>query len=503
MLASRARGGAAALVVLAGFFLSCSQIGVGPSAGRLAPAAEATYAAAATGSSQAPAPRVEPADTIELVGLQDRFESVVRRVSPAVVAISSIESADIAADQELHAERINPDKLSRILDASDRTVGTGLIVDPDGYIVTNDHVVARGRHLWVTTDDRRVYPAIVVGSDPRADLAVLKIPARNLPTVRFADGEARRGMWTIAVGNPYGLGTDGNFCVSVGVVSAVGKSLPKLSGKEDRLYSNLIQTTAQINPGNSGGPLFNLAGEVIGVNTAVILPQKQTNGIGFAIPTNERFHRIVAQIKQGREVVYGYLGVTASTPTARERREAGVDGDIGAHVDTVASDSPAAEVKIGRGDVVTELNGETIRDGDHFVRAIGACPVGEPVRAVVYSNGKSRTVELQLKRREVAAKPVTRESQRFRWRGMLLGPIPEHWTFTGPRPESGVMVIGVESDSAAARERGITAGTVITSIGGNLVRDLEGLQKVLHEMPPENWSIELAGRGETALTASH
>jgi serine protease Do len=279
--------------------------------------------AAASPAAQAPAARVEPADTIDLAGLQDRFQAVVQRVAPAIVSISSVEDGPDEVDG-LNADGINPDRLARLLDVSDRTVGTGAVIDPDGYIVTNDHVVAHAKQLWVTTNDRKVLPALVVGSDPRSDLAVLKVPARDLPVVRFAKGEVRRGQWTIAVGNPYGLAADGNFCVCVGVVSATGKSLPKLSGKEDRLYSNLIQTTAQINPGNSGGPLFDLNGEVIGVNTAVILPQKQTNGIGFAIPTGARFREVIEQLKDGREVVYGYLGIKSSTPTARERRDVGL-----------------------------------------------------------------------------------------------------------------------------------------------------------------------------------
>src|SRR5439155_11789612 len=182
----------------------------------------------------------------------------------------------------VRSEEMNPEKLQSILDQTTRTVGTGFIFDSDGYILTNEHVVGEAEQLWVTTDDHKVYPAIIVGSDPRADLAVLKIPASHLPVVKWGDGTMlHRGQWTIAIGNPYGLATEGEMCMSVGVVSATSRSLPKLASKENRLYSDLIQTTAQINPGNSGGPLFDLGGNVIGINTAVILPQKQTNGIGF------------------------------------------------------------------------------------------------------------------------------------------------------------------------------------------------------------------------------
>ena len=138
-----------------------------------------------------------------------------------------------------------------------------------------------------------------------------------------------RGQWSIAVGNPYGLSGEGGMCVSVGVISAVNRSLPKLSDTENRLYADLIQTTAQINPGNSGGPLFDLHGDVIGINTAVIMPAKATNGIGFAMPINDHLLSTVNQLKQGNEVVYGYLGVVISNPSDLDRKTAGETQAIG------------------------------------------------------------------------------------------------------------------------------------------------------------------------------
>src|SRR5204863_10096373 len=217
------------------------------------------------------------------------------------------------SDDALQTASLNPHKLDSMLSKTTRTVGTGFFIGADGFVLTNEHVICEAEQLWVTTDDRHVYPAIVIGSDPRADLAVSKIPASNMPVAHFAKpGVLHRGTWTIAVGNPYGMAAEGEMAMSVGVVSATERSLPKLSNKEGRLYSNLIQTTAEINPGNSGGPLFNLAGEVIGINTAVILPQKQTNGIGFAIPVTDQMLAEVQELKQGREIVYGYLGVTVA-----------------------------------------------------------------------------------------------------------------------------------------------------------------------------------------------
>src|SRR5688500_5031539 len=362
-----ARGGAVALLGFAGVVISHLALGISP----LNPPSSAHAAEAPS----APARAFKVSDNFDIVDLQQQFENVARRVAPAVVAISGADSR-MEGDGAHRPEEITADKLSTFLDTVDRTVGTGFVVDPAGYIVTNDHVVGKAEQLWVTTDDHKVYPAIVVGSDPRADVAVIKIPATNLPTVKFTEaGPVRRGQWTIALGNPYGLSVGGDMCMSVGIVSATGRSLPKLSGKEDRLYSDLIQTTAQINPGNSGGPLFDLRGEVIGMNTAVILPQKQTNGIGFAIPMGDRFRQIIRDLKEGREIVYGYLGVKSSTPTARERRSAGIDDEIGAYIESVDKDSPAGAADLRKGDIVVKFNGETVRDGDHFIRAVGASPV--------------------------------------------------------------------------------------------------------------------------------
>ena len=193
--------------------LSCTNQGLGP-------VGQPSAALAAA--------RVSPGDsfgeTLDLSGLQDRFADVAQRIAPSVVAISATE-ATFNVDAALRADDLNPNRLAALLSGSDRTVGTGFVVDADGYILTNDHVVAHCEQLWVTTDDRKVYPAMVIGSDPRADLAVLKIPARNLPAVKWADpAKLKRGQWTIAIGNPYGLAAEGELAMSVGVVSATGRS---------------------------------------------------------------------------------------------------------------------------------------------------------------------------------------------------------------------------------------------------------------------------------------
>lgn len=427
----------------------------------------------------------------DLPALQGKFQSVARRVAPAVVSIAAAQTAS-DVDSALYAQAMNPQKLDALLDKTTRTIGTGFIVDPDGFIVTNEHVVEDSQQFWVTTDDHKVYPAIVVGADPRADLAVLKVPASNLPTVTFAHGPSQRGQWAITLGNPYGLAAGGQMALSVGVISATDRSLPKLASKEDRLYSNLIQTTAQINPGNSGGPLLDVNGQVIGIDTAVILPQKQTNGIGFAISITPELLDEIRQLEQGREMIYGYVGVTVSAPTPRQRRDAKLDDDIGVFVETTEPESPAADSGLSAGDMIVEVNGETATDTDRFVRLVGAAPVGRTTAIVISRNCKRMVIHLTPVKRPVQY-VVSNQNQRLYWRGMVLGPVPTNWPVAAKndKPLSGILVVGIEDDSPL-KKRGVCAGTIITAIAGQPVKSLLDFQKVLNDVPPEKCDVQLA-----------
>src|SRR4051794_266998 len=205
-----ARGGAVALVGLSGLLFSCSS-GLARSD---RPFGSAQPAAAHPGNTQGQSQgsrEVQFTDTFEAPELEKQFELVARRVSPAVVAISATD-VQVDGDGIQRHDEINPDRLSRVLEPVDRTVGTGFLIDSEGYVVTNEHVVGKAEQIWVTTDDHKVYPALVIGSDPRSDLAVLKIPGHNFPPVRFADGRAgRRGKWTIAIGTPYGRAGGGRW----------------------------------------------------------------------------------------------------------------------------------------------------------------------------------------------------------------------------------------------------------------------------------------------------
>jgi serine protease Do len=283
------------------------------------------------------------------------------------------------------------------------------------------------------------------------------------------------------------------------VISATERSLPKLSNKEGRLYSNLIQTTAEINPGNSGGPLFNLAGEVIGINTAVILPQKQTNGIGFAIPVTDYMLAEVAQLKQGREIVYGYLGVTVADPTAHERNVAGAR-DGGAKVESIESKSPADGTKLKNDDVIVAVNGTTVRDSDAFIRLIGRTAVDQPARLQVFRDKKQVEIEVTPKRRPMPPLAVNRETQRLRWRGITLTAVPANWSGSKPGETApmGVYIVGIE-DAEMGKKLGIKPGQIITSIAGQAVKSVADLQKLIDSVPLDDVKV---GTADSAAIAT-
>jgi S1-C subfamily serine protease len=438
------------------------------------------YVAAGAATSE-----VQAVSTMDLTGLEAQFGQVADRVAPSVVAISA-SCTPIEGDEALQSAALNPQKLDAFLSKTTRTVGTGFFIDADGFILTNEHVICEAEQLWVTTDDRKVYPAIVIGSDPRADLAVLKIPAAGMPVARLAkpDQSVKRGQWTIAIGNPYGMAAEGEMAMSVGVVSATERSLPKLSSKEGRLYSNLIQTTAEINPGNSGGPLFNLAGEVIGVNTAVILPQKQTNGIGFAIPVTDHLLSHIEQLKAGREIVYGFLGVTVTDPTERERKSTGVASG-GAKIEAIEAKSPAEGSKLKASDVIVAVNGQPVKDSDAFIRIIGRSTVDQLATLLVFRDKKQVEVAVTPKKRPMPPLAINRETQRLRWRGITLSAVPQNWGKPGDVEMQGVYVVGLENPEIA-KKLGIKQGSIIKSIAGKAVKSIADLQKIIDSTPMED-----------------
>jgi S1-C subfamily serine protease len=280
-------------------------------------------------------------------------------------------------------------------------VGTGVIYKREGYILTNDHVIAGAQALLVSLADGRTFDARLVGRDPRTDLAVLKIEASDLPTARLGDSNKLAiGDWNIAIG--HALGLPGGPTVTVGVVSALDRSAqepPPQGGNEPGpVLFGLIQTDASINPGNSGGPLANIAGEVIGINTLVAGQAAegiQAQGIGFAIAINTA-KEIAAELEQKGRIEHAYLGVSYIPLTPAIAAQLGVNVEQGAAVMAVAPGSPAAQAGITRGDVITEVDGTDVKSESDLTRLIDAKEPGDKVTLTVVRGNDTREIEVTL-----------------------------------------------------------------------------------------------------------
>jgi serine protease Do len=303
------------------------------------------------------------------------FAEIVVRVNPAVVHITVIESARDGADPGPDFNR-----------GARRGEGSGFVVDPDGYILTNQHVVAAPERIRVRLADKRELTATLVGADRSTDLALLKVEARGLPSLPLGDSDQLRvGEWVCAIGNPYRF----DHSVTVGVVSSKGRKIYDLS------FDSYIQTDAAINPGNSGGPLINAAGEAVGINSAVSI---QGQGIGFAVPINVA-REVLAQLRSRGHVTRGYLGIQLQELDPDLGRLLGLDEARGAMVLDVIPGEAADQAGLARYDVITGVSGQRIEDGDQLVRTIAARAPGSQVDLQVFRNGRRLDVRARLAER--------------------------------------------------------------------------------------------------------
>ncbi len=338
--------------------------------------------------------------------------------------------------------------------------GSGFFISADGYEVTNNHVVDKAETVEVTSDDGKVYSAKVIGTDPRSDVALIKVDGRtDFPYVHFADHTPRIGDWVLAVGNPFGLGGT----VTAGIVSARGRDIG--AGP----YDDFIQIDAPVNKGNSGGPTFDVDGNVIGVNTAIFSPSGGSVGIAFAIPA-ETVKSVVAQLKDKGTVTRGWIGVQIQPVTAEIADSLGLKGTQGALVAEPQANGPAVKAGIQAGDVITAVNGNALKDARDLARQIGGMPPGSTVRLTVMRGGTERSFTVTLgelpNQREARVTPETREPNgtSVPRLGLTLAPAGQ---VAGAGSE-GVVVTGVDPNSVAA-EHGLKTGDVITEAGGKKV----------------------------------
>ena len=411
---------------------------------------------------------VEAGGPPELEQTQAAFQRVIAEMSPSVVSLRVQRRSVLGGLDGLSG-----------FDQLVIVNGSGAIISEDGLILTNEHVVQSASEIEVIFSDGRVERAGVLAADPRSDLAILRTPRQGLPALRFCDWErVARGQWTIVLGNPYGLAADGSLSSSVGVIANLGRRLPGLGEVDDRLYTDMIQTTAAINPGNSGGPLLNIRGELIGVVTAMHTRAAADEGIGFAIALTPGKRRIIERLVEGRGVEYGYIGLTARLADGGERSEAHLPENIGVVVTRVEPEGPAARAGIRLGDIITAFGDVPVSGPAQLVEAVGAAGVGSTVAVEVVRDGERLRVESRIERREISRVGWMR-GEALLWRGLriadLSGPIRQR---LGLDPQvEGVVIL--EAVAAGQRDEQVRPGDVIEAVGDEPVGSVDAFRRMV------------------------
>jgi serine protease Do len=412
------------------------------------------------------------------------FADVVERITPAVVNISTtkaIGGGESAPEfpfpqpppgspfEDFFREFFDRDRSPEEMPRRTASLGSGFVVDPAGFVVTNNHVIAEAEEISVVFGDDTTYEAELVGRDSKTDLALLKIvgdaPPGGFPAVTFADSDTVRvGDWVIAIGNPFGLGST----VTAGIVSARSRDIH--AGP----YDDFLQVDAPINRGNSGGPSFNLNGEVIGINTAIFSPSGGNVGIGFAIPSNLAVP-VIESLKADGRVKRGWLGVRIQTVTDEIAESLGLDEDVGALVASVTPDGPAEAAQIEPGDVILEFDHKPIDRMRGLPRIVAETPIGKEVEVEVWRRGERTTFAVTLgelpEEEELAAlteqgADVPPTSAAIESLGVTVATITEELRtrFELPEDAQGVVIVDVAEGSAAARES-LRPGDVIVEVG--------------------------------------
>ncbi len=406
--------------------------------------------------------------------LQEATVKVAQQIRDSVVAISSLQVIRVYPDldsmfYDLFPELFGPSQVERV------GIGSGVIIDKDGYILTNEHVLGSAADILVTLPDGNEYHANVVAIDYKADLAVIKIdPQEELKVAKLGDSdEVAIGQWVMAVGNPFGVAFhSAEPTLTVGIVSAVHRSLPEAMWR-GRNYVDLIQTDAAINPGNSGGPLVNMNGEVIGINVAIVSPSGGSVGIGFAIPINAA-RRVIKSAMSGKPISYGWIGIAGQDMTSRLQRYFGLEKKEGVVVVSVVFGSPAERAGIREGDVILSFNGHRIRDFQDLLRYVGEVSPGTKVNVEILRDGRKIKLPIIVGKRGegfVNPKVAKRKNQIV---SQISGPVNIKGMVLQDSG-SGVIVVKVKPDSPAQRA-GIKKGDRIERINA---RKIESLSDVL------------------------
>ncbi len=415
------------------------------------------------------APFPGPAQSEELRGLrlveeiQNVFISLADRVKPAVVNIAPLTAPSQSAERTPRERGPNAPG-----------TGSGVIVDKEGYIVTNNHVVGDAKEVEVRLSDRSKFVAQVIGRDPDTDLAILKVTAdHDLPTVPFGDSsKVRVGQWVLAVGNPFAL----DRTVTLGVVSGLERDAVRLSR-----YEAFIQTDASINPGNSGGPLFNIQGEVIGINTAII---NFAQGIGFAIPSN-MVQQVAGQLRARGKVVRGWLGVGIQEVTVELASKFGIKETDGVLVNDVFENEPAARAGLKPGDIIGKVNGVRVESPAGLSRAVAGLVPGTKVELDIIRNGEPRQLMVDLGERKeeaiTAAIPAPTPQPELKLGLNVQDLTPELVEKFKLKDQKGVLISKIEPGSTA-QEQGLREGDLIKEVNRQAVTSAEEFKTAIAQI---------------------
>jgi serine protease Do len=406
------------------------------------------------------------------------FAPIVERVKPAVVSVKvKIENAAQRSDEGSGWQREippefrdffkrfgEPKRLAPTPENPEQAIGqgSGFFVSTDGYVVTNYHVVGSARSVSITMDNGKVLDARVIGTDAKTDLAVLKVNEKgDYPHVSFAKDAPRVGDWVVAIGNPFGLGGT----VTAGIVSADGRDIG------EGPYDSFLQIDAPINKGNSGGPSFNLMGEVVGVNTAIMSPAEGSVGVGFAIPART-VETVVDSLEHDGVVSRGFLGVRIQPVSEDVAAGLGLKNAAGALIDQVEPETPSAEAGLKSGDVITKFNGQNVKDAADLTRRVGALKPGDKAELVYVRDGKEKSVELALGSQNGVKNVMASNSDTD---GAVLGIEVASAKQVSGAGDQGVVVVNVHPNGPAA-SKGLQNGDIILEVSGKPVSDPNDLK---------------------------
>jgi serine protease Do len=427
-----------------------------------------------------------------LLSLDHAMETLAARVTPAIVnvTVTSRVKPEMADGQEPGGDDDSDQPVSpfgqffgrgmRPQPQIEHGLGSGVIISPDGYIVTNNHVVDGAMDIRVTMSDRRILPAKLIGTDPLTDLAVIKVDQTSLPNAPWGDSsQLHPGQTVLAFGNPFGF----RFTVTRGIVSALNRPNPYATDR--RKPGQFIQTDAAINPGNSGGPLVNARGEVVGINTFLISSSGGFSGMGFAIPSQIVRPTIESLIRTGK-MRHGYMGVGISDVTPENSKFFGVTTAAGAVVTQVEPDSPGAKAGLKVGDVISELNGSKVSDAGELQAEVGLKAPGTTIRLGILRDGKSETVPVTLA--EMGARDNVADSSgsahgKARWGLGLADLTPDvRQQIQAPENVQGAVVEQVQPGSAADNA-GLRRGDVILEVNRKPVHSSSDVKQALSGVP--------------------